>query len=130
MTGDRKIRTLAKHLVALSQTEGLLDEAKVTQVLEHLASSQRRGLRRILKTYLFFIKREIQNTEIRVEHAGPVSEATLEGIRSGFSEAYGRPLRLRSRENADLIAGLRIQIGDDLIDGSISARLKVLESTL
>ena len=130
MIADQKVKNLAKRLVEVSKTDGLVDETKVKEILDHLRSSKRANLRQILTAYLFYMKREVQNSEILVEHAGPVSAETLENLRSTYSDQYGRPLRLRSVENSKLIAGMRIQVGDDLIDGSIAARLKALENTL
>ena len=45
---------------------------------------------------------------------------------SKLSGQYGADLQVEYKINADLIGGLRIQVGDDVFDGSVDGRLKRL----
>lgn len=131
MTVDRRHRAIAKKLVDLSKDDdGLLSEDRVREVLKGLTDSRRAGLRGILKAYLFFVKREIRESSIRVEHAGELAPDVLESIREALSREYGRKLRVTEQANPELIAGVRIQVGDDVINNSVAGRLAALESTI
>jgi F-type H+-transporting ATPase subunit delta len=58
-----------------------------------------------------------------VTSARPRSDAQLERLQAGLSRAYGRDLRFNQVVDPSLIGGLRVQVGDDVIDSSVATRL-------
>ncbi len=58
-----------------------------------------------------------------VTAAVPLTEAQRERLTGILARAYGRDIRLNVELDQELIGGMTIRIGDDIIDGSIAGRL-------
>ncbi len=120
---DKATRDFARNLARLSVENGLVSDARVEAVLQAVRSRPRRQLRPLLKSYLFYIGREIARSQAVVEYAGEITPERVSDIERSLSHRYGRAIAALTRENADLIAGLCIKVGDDVRDSSIKGRL-------
>lgn len=58
---------------------------------------------------------------VRVAH--PLSDSERQRLTDALSRQYGRQLHLNMVIDPDVIGGLRVEIGDDVIDGTVSSRL-------
>jgi F-type H+-transporting ATPase subunit delta len=58
-----------------------------------------------------------------VRAARELPDSELERLRTALTAQYGRDLHLNVVVEPDLIGGLRIEIGDDVIDGTVASRL-------
>jgi F-type H+-transporting ATPase subunit delta len=65
-----------------------------------------------------------------VTSARPLSEDYLGKLRAELEKATGKRISITHREDPSLIAGVVTQIGDQVIDGSVRARLKSLKDSL
>jgi F-type H+-transporting ATPase subunit delta len=65
-----------------------------------------------------------------VESPFPLAEPQQSSIRSNLTRRYGDGLIFAFTQNPALIGGLRVQIGSDVFDGSVEARLAGLEAGL
>ena len=63
----------------------------------------------------------------RVETAVPVPASLQESVQHNLTRAYGPGLLLSFKQTPDLIGGMRIQVGSDVYDGSVAARLRALQ---
>ena len=120
---DKATRDFARKLTALSLQDGRVSTERVAAILQSIRTRPRRQLRPLLKSYLFFIKREIARSQAVVEYAGAISADCVSDLERSLSDRYGRAITAVTRENANLIAGLRIKVGDDVRDSSIKGRL-------
>ncbi|KRF15360.1 ATP synthase subunit delta [Nocardioides sp. Soil797] len=59
--------------------------------------------------------------EVRV--ARPLSEADRTRLGAALARQYGREIHLNEVIDPDVIGGLRVEVGDDVIDGTVSSRL-------
>ncbi|EPR75954.1 ATP synthase delta chain [Leifsonia rubra CMS 76R] len=62
--------------------------------------------------------------------AAPLTAVQVERLRVGLTKKYGRELKLNVRLDPSIIGGVRVQIGDEVIDGSISTKLNDLKIQL
>ncbi len=58
---------------------------------------------------------------VRVAH--PLTDSERERLAGALARTYGRDVHLNVVVEPDLIGGLRIEIGDDVIDGTVASRL-------
>jgi F-type H+-transporting ATPase subunit delta len=65
----------------------------------------------------------------RVESAVALSAAEQSEVTQNLSARYGTGLSLSFSQNPALIGGLRIQVGSDVYDGSVKARLTQLRES-
>ena len=66
----------------------------------------------------------------RVEYAGIPDEETLQALKQRLTEHYGRSVDMELYENADLLVGIRITVGDDVYEDSAATRLRPLARAL
>jgi F-type H+-transporting ATPase subunit delta len=126
MKRDQKITRLAKKLVELSKDNGVVTEAKVTEVLAGLKQVQHRHHLTVLKTFLSYLRREIALQTAVVMTPGALSDDALKAIEATYSKMYDRPVSAVIQQATSLIAGVRVRVGDDVYDASVAGRLQRL----
>lgn len=127
MQRNKKVIQLAKKLVQLSKdSNGVVTEANVTEVLAGLGKTEPRHHLSILKTYLTFLRRELALQTAVVTSPAALSSDALDAIAKHFSQVYCRPVKAVAAEDASLIAGVRVRVGDDSYDASVAGRLQRL----
>jgi F-type H+-transporting ATPase subunit delta len=62
--------------------------------------------------------------------AKPIAAAQLDRLVKGLSATYGTGLRVNQVVDPRILGGIRVQVGDDVIDGSIATRLSDLRLQL
>lgn len=61
--------------------------------------------------------------------SAPLTEAQRERLQASLSRKYGKDVTLHVTLDPEILGGMRIHIGDDVIDGTIQHRLDVLRQT-
>lgn len=130
MNKDASLKQFAKKLAELSQDNGLVSSEKVAAVLEALRNKPPRKPKTVLKHYLYYIKQAANRSNAVIEYAGHINEAGIASIQQHLSQNYNRAITTSTVENADLIAGIRISIGDDIFDASVAGRLDNLAKSV
>jgi F-type H+-transporting ATPase subunit delta len=69
-------------------------------------------------------------TVATVTVAKPIGSAQLRRLVTALSEQYGRGVRINQIVDPRILGGLRVQVGDEVIDGSISNRIADLRLRL
>jgi F-type H+-transporting ATPase subunit delta len=123
-----KARLLARQLFKLSLVDGAVSSDRVSGVLEYIEKTRPAGTALVLQAYRQLVAAELAKSEARVEHAGSVDKAMLDGIAAQMTSRYGRSIRATAKSNPALIAGLRVKVGDDVYEASVASRLAALAS--
>jgi len=127
---SKQARRDAKELFRSCRVNGLLDDAKVRQVVQRVIAGKPRGYLAILSHFERLVKLELDRRTARVESPAPLAGPQQAAIRANLARRYGEGLIFSFTQAPGLIGGLRVQVGSDVFDGSVQARLAGLESTL
>jgi len=65
-----------------------------------------------------------------VYSAFPVEDAALNDISDALQKRFGRKLNLSVQIDASLIGGVRVVVGDEVLDTSVKARLEQMKAAL
>ena len=130
MKRDKKITQLAKKLVELSKDNGVVTEAKVGEVLAGLKQVKHRHHLTVLKAFLVYLRREVALQTAVVSTPAALSADALAAIVAKFSSVYGRTITAVIKQDTSLIAGVRVRVGDDVYDASVSGRLQRLAESV
>ena len=100
-------------------------------IVRHLVEQPRgRRIGELLRGAAAIVADERGYAVATVTSAGPLTAAQLQRLERQLAGQYGRDVRFNLVIDPSLVGGLRIQIGDDVIDGSVSARLTDLRQKL
>jgi F-type H+-transporting ATPase subunit delta len=73
------------------------------------------------------VKLDLDQRTARVESATPLPADLQTDVANRIKKKYGAGADITFSRNPALLGGLRIQVGSDLYDGSVRARLEKLE---
>jgi F-type H+-transporting ATPase subunit delta len=65
-----------------------------------------------------------------ITSATPIAAAQLARLEKGLAASFGRDLRVNQIIDPDIIGGVRVQVGDEIIDGSVASKLSQLRLQL
>jgi len=119
----------AAQLFRACVVNSLLDERRVRDVVGQLAGARPRGYLATLSAFRRLVKIECARHTARIECARPLPPDLQARVLNSLSHTYGPGLTTAFAENPALIGGMRIQVGSDVYDGSIRARLAALQQT-
>jgi F-type H+-transporting ATPase subunit delta len=79
--------------------------------------------------------RELRNaqsgsSDAIVYSAFPMSAEQVADITQALQKRFGRKLNVAVREDASLIGGIRVAVGDEVLDTSVKARLEQMKAAL
>ena len=127
---SKQARRDAKELLRACRVNGLLDDAKVRQVVQQVIAAKPRGYIAILSHFQRLVKLDLDRRTARVESPFPLAEPQQATIRANLARRYGDGLIFAFSQNPGLLAGLRVRVGSDVFDGSVQARLAGLQASL
>ena len=127
---SKEARKASKTLFLGSFSDGKLDEAKVRTVVKELADRKPRQYIGILEGYQRYVRLELDKRHVLVESATELERGTRDKLRRALKAKYGEDLTIEFKVSPELIGGLRIKIGSDVLDNSIQNRIARLEDEL
>ena len=130
MAANKKTQQLARQLFKLSLVDGRISAERVTGVLGYVEKLQPAHPLAVLKIYQRLVATELSKSQAVVEHAGAVSDSVLQSIAASMTKKYGRAITASTRANPKLLAGLRVRVGDDVYESSVSAQLGTLAASV
>ncbi len=129
MSANKKNQQLARQLFKLSLVDGRISAERVTGVLGYVEKIKPAHPLAILKIYQRLVATELAKNQAVIEHAGAVSDSLLQTIAASMTKKYGRAITASTHANPALLAGLRVRVGDDVYESSVSAQLSVLAAS-
>jgi F-type H+-transporting ATPase subunit delta len=129
MKGNKQSRRGAKQLFKSCQVDGQLAEERVRQAVALVIEKKPRGYFGILQELERLVKLDVSSRSARVESAVALTDAQQQNIRENLGRLKAGEVTVEFAENADLIGGMRVKIGDDVFDGSVKTRLAALSES-
>ena len=116
--------TLAERLVPSAS-----EEAKV---LIGQAVAQPRGIKptKLVRRFAELAAKRQQRWIATVSVTRPLTETQASRLQQGLNSLYGRELKVNVNVDPTLIGGIRVQVGDEVVDASVLARLNDLQRQL
>ena len=119
----------AKQLFRMCLVNGVLDETRVRQVVQHVVAAGQRDCPAILSHFGRLVKLALARRTATIESATPLPAEVQAALEAGLVRRYGPGLTTAVTPRPALIGGLRIQVGSDVYDGSVRAGLAALEQS-
>ena len=123
---SREARRTARELFRLSLVNGRVDAGRATAISERLVAERPRGFFEILKEFTRLVRLELSKRHAVVESAAALASDAVAEITGNLQKKFGGDITTEFLINPALLGGLRIKLGSDVWDGSISSRLAAL----
>jgi F-type H+-transporting ATPase subunit delta len=127
---SKEARRFARELFQASLVNGRLDAKTVAELADRLIAEKPRSYVQILREFTRLVRLELERRHALIESAQPLDAAEAERIRQELLSRNGGDLTFEFRVNPAHIGGLRVQIGSDVWDGTVSNRLHLLKQQL
>lgn len=127
---SREARRTARELFKLSLVDGHVDANRAEEISGRLAEAKPRDFLQILKEFTRLIRLELAKRHAVVESAAALDAATTADIEQNLKQKFGPDITAEFHTTPALLGGLRIKLGSDVWDGSISGRLALLSKQL
>ena len=129
-SGKKQIQLLARQFFKLSVVDGALSADRVSGVLAYVEKHRPAHTIAMLKVYSRLVAAEVARSRAVVEHAGSVQDSILATIAAAMTKKYSRPITSVAKRNDSLLAGLRVRVGDDVYESSVSGQLANLAAAV
>jgi len=133
LDGDTKLNSLLADSSATPDRRVTLLDAVVAdrvqpttlKLLQHAVRAPRgRSLYVVLDELAALVAARRERSIARITAAAPLSEAQQQRLGSVLARIYDRDVSLQVELDESLLGGLAVQVGEDLIDGSVSSQLE------
>ena len=84
----------------------------------------------VARQFRFLVNGATGVADALVQSAFPMQESELEALKQLLEKRFGRSLRLKVMLLPELIGGVRIEVGDEVLDTSVRARLQQMKMAL
>lgn len=126
---SREARRQSRELFDLTIVDGRLDVVRLRSIFDELAKKQPRSYLQILKELTRLVRLELARHHAVIESATPLETTQSQDFERSLRNQFGE-ITTEFRQNPELIGGVRVQIGSDVWDGSVQARLEALKQQL
>ena len=125
----KRERGEAKQLFRMCLVNGLLDEHRVRQVAARIVAAGRHDGPAILAHFGRLVRLDLARRTATIASATPLPADLQAAVTAGITHRYGPGLTTLFGQLPALIGGMRIQVGNDVYDGSVRAALAALEKS-
>ena len=126
---SKQNRRDAKQLIRGSYVNGLFDNGRALQTVTEVLAVKPRGYMGILEHFQRLIKLDEARRAAKIESAVPLPPDVESTFKTNLERRYGKGLQFNFVHNPALLGGVRVQVGSDVYDGSVAARLNSLKDS-
>jgi len=126
---SREARRQSRQLFELALVDARLDVPRLRSIFDGVAARKPRQYVQILKELTRLVRLELSRHHALIESARPLDAAQSEQFASALRARFG-DITTAFRSNPALIGGVRVQLGSDVWDGSVRARLQAVKQLL
>jgi len=126
---NKRAKREAAQLFRLCLVNRGLDENRVRHVVQRVVAADRRDSPAILSHFWRLVKLDVARHTATIESVTVVPADVQAAIEAGLMRRYGPRVTTIFAYRPALIAGVRIQVGSDVYDGSVQARLTALQKS-
>ena len=123
---SREAKRQARELFAITIVGGRLDPSRLKTVFSEVAGKRPRSYLQTLKELARLARLETASHHAIIESATRLDPAKEREFEADLKSRFGE-ITTEFRADPALIGGLRVQIGSDVWDGSIRARLDAIK---
>lgn len=128
--GSRLGSSQAKGQLVDTLLNGRASDATTLIVASLVQQPRDRRVRQLLNDAMTIVSNQRGRAVAQVFAAAPLGSEQEGRLAAALSARYGTSVTINTVIDPDLVGGLRVQIGDDVIDASISSRLNDLRQRL
>jgi F-type H+-transporting ATPase subunit delta len=119
---NRQVPVEHRQALVRSLLEGKASESAVTLAV-HAVASRHRSVELALEDYQRVAAERQQRLVAVVRSAIELSEDQRTRLAEALARQYGSKIQLNVVVDPEVLGGVRVELGDDVIDGTVSARL-------
>jgi F-type H+-transporting ATPase subunit delta len=123
-------RILSRKLFLLCLNRGKVVEGCVFAVVDALIKEKPSQYLQILRELTRRIRLALADSQARVQSAVPLSSRERSLVKEKLTSFYDKDLEVQFEDDAEVLGGLRIQIGSEIWDGTVLSYLGRVSSFL
>jgi F-type H+-transporting ATPase subunit delta len=123
MKVSKVAKTAANRIFRMCMASGSLNETHMRSAIAKLVEAKPRDYQGILVTLKRLVRLEMERKHAIVESAAPLDLEERSRAADSIIAQYGKDLTFEYKVTPELLGGLRIQVGNDVLDGSVKGRL-------
>jgi len=128
---SRESRKMARRFFRLACDENeRLVPARAMEIADRIVVEKPRGFLGALKEFTRLVRLELSHHHARVISASPLDAATTVQFAADIRRRFGSHVTLEFAVDPALLGGVRVQVGNDVWDGTLRTRLENLKKQI
>jgi F-type H+-transporting ATPase subunit delta len=128
--GSKLEPSVGKAALATQLLKGKAHKATIVIVSSLVAQPRGRRVGALLSYAAAVVANQAGASVATVTSARPLTADQRASVSKSLSTSYGRDVLVNAEVDESIIGGIRIQVGDDVMDGTVSSRLNQLRREL
>jgi F-type H+-transporting ATPase subunit delta len=121
--GDNAATDEAKAALVATLLKGKASDEAAVLIRRAVTGARRRRVVVALDQFGKQVSAYAERLVATVTVAAPVSDKQLERLEAVLAKSYGQSLKLNVEIDESILGGMKVQVGGEILDGSLSARL-------
>jgi F-type H+-transporting ATPase subunit delta len=121
--GDNAATDEAKAALVATLLKGKASDEAAVLIRRAVTGARRRRVVVALEQFGKQVSAYAERLVATVTVAAPVSDKQLERLEAVLAKSYGQSLKLNVEIDESILGGMKVQVGGEILDGSLSARL-------